>query len=510
MKKNLLLIVFAFAAAIAQAQEVNYNPFHYMGYDLFMIENMLQQRDGDIVTCTYVAVAESSFSEPRSVGDIIHKISPNTLQFTDSLFLADTVPPYYLFARDPHGEGNIRANFEYDENRDSTFLRICHFTDNDLVVNHNEDIVAPVCEGPVMEYVDSYMVDCRDDLIMKYYKEMPDGSYEGHITRFDTDGTLKHEALLPEEQNNLRKMKVFSESPLTYYHWKRSMDSNLTCYVLDSAFRPKAASIINKILKEENLGGGAVAYEYFDFRSDTQVVADGEDILIAAKYVSDTNFNTMTSEHGIAVARYDLRTMVRKNLITFNEWPGSDTESTCFGFQKMSDGALYLLYSEINPEYQQMTFAVKMDPDFNVEWKRFIEISEKVELFSTAHCIPATDNEGNEVMAITGDCIDYLNNHVGMFCFCLTHDGTVGTKEGSIEVRPYCFYPNPVQDLIHMQFSPDIQPKQIEFYDLQGRLVRTQSKAFENIDMSQLPSGTYTMRVTLEDGMSYSDKVIKE
>jgi hypothetical protein len=510
MKKNLLLIVFALVAAIAQAQEVNYNPFHYMGYDLFMIENMLQQRDGDIVTCTYVAVAESSFSEPRSVGDIIHKISPNTLQFTDSLFLADTVPPYYLFARDPHGEGNIRANFEYDENRDSTFLRISHFMDDSLNVDNDGDIMTPVCEGPVMEYIDSYMVDCRDDLIMKYYKEMPDGSYEGHITRFDSDGTLKHEALLPEEQNNLRKMKVFSESPLTYYHWKRSMDSNLTCYVLDSAFRPKVSSIINKILKEENIGGGAVAYEYLDFRSDTQVVADGEDILIAAKYVNDTNFNPITSEHGIAVARYDLRTMVRKNLITFNEWTGQDTEATCFGLQKMSDGALYLLYSEMNPEYQQMTFAVKMDPDFNVEWKRFFKISEKVELFSTAHCIPATDNEGNEVMAITGDCIDIQNNQIGMFYFFLTHDGTVGVNEGGIEVRPYIYYPNPVKEQLQMQFSPDVQPAQVELYDLQGRLVGAQNKAFESLDMSRLPTGTYSMRVTLENGKVYSNKVVKQ
>ena len=68
MKKHLLLLVFALAAsAFIQAQEVDYVPFHYMGYELFMIENMIQQRDGDIVTCTYVAVAESNFSEPRLV-----------------------------------------------------------------------------------------------------------------------------------------------------------------------------------------------------------------------------------------------------------------------------------------------------------------------------------------------------------------------------------------------------------------------------------------------------------
>ena len=510
MKKHLLLFVFAFATAFIQAQELDYVPFHYIGYELFTIENTMQQRDGDIVTCTYVAVAESNFSEPRTVGKIIHKFSPSTLQFTDSLFWADTVPPYYLFARDSRDDNNICANFEYEEGSDSTFLRISRFTDDDLNINHEGDIVVPVCEGPVSEYIDSYMVDCRGNLIMKYYKEMPDGSFEGHIMRFDPDGVLKHEAILPAEQNFLRKMEVRSESPLTYYHWKRSMGSNLTCYVLDSAFQLKSSAIINKILQEENIGVGCIAYEYLDFRSDTQVVTDGEDILIAARHVNDTNFDILHSEHGIAVARYDLRTMVRKNLITFNEWTGYDTEATCFGLQKMSDGAIYLLYSERNPQHRQMTFAVKMDPDFNVEWKRYCQISEKVELFSTAHCILANDNEGNEVMAITGDCIDQLNNQIGLFYFFLTHDGTVGVNEGGIEVRPYGFYPNPVKEQLLMQFSPDVQPAQVELYDLQGRLVHTQSKAFESIDLSQLPTGAYTMRVIMEDGKVYSDKVLKE
>jgi len=40
--------------------------------------------------------------------------------------------------------------------------------------------------------------------------------------------------------------------------------------------------------------------------------------------------------------------------------------------------------------------------------------------------------------------------------------------------------------------------------------VHTQRSAFESIDMSQLPAGTYMMRVIMEDGKSYSDKVVKE
>jgi len=63
---------------------------------------------------------------------------------------------------------------------------------------------------------------------------------------------------------------------------------------------------------------------------------------------------------------------------------------------------------------------------------------------------------------------------------------------------------------IHINYSPDVQPKQIELYDLQGRLVGSQRSGLERIDMSRLPAGTYTLHVMMEDGETYSDKVLKE
>ena len=97
-----------------------------------------------------------------------------------------------------------------------------------------------------------------------------------------------------------------------------------------------------------------------------------------------------------------------------------------------------------------------------------------------------------------------------MFVLKFFADGSLSVPKMEEFVRPYCFYPNPVKDQLRMQFSPDVQPDKVELYDLQGRLVRTQSKSFESIDMNQLPAGTYTLRVTLEDGKTYSDKVVKE
>ena len=77
-------------------------------------------------------------------------------------------------------------------------------------------------------------------------------------------------------------------------------------------------------------------------------------------------------------------------------------------------------------------------------------------------------------------------------------------------IRPYPYYPNPAQNRLHLQYSPDVQPKQVELYDLQGRLVRSQSQGLESLDIQGLAPGQYLMKVTLEDGKSFTDKVVKE
>ena len=71
-------------------------------------------------------------------------------------------------------------------------------------------------------------------------------------------------------------------------------------------------------------------------------------------------------------------------------------------------------------------------------------------------------------------------------------------------------FPNPTKAFLYFEYSPDVTPKKIDLYDLQGRLVRRQTTALECINMEGLAAGTYMMRVTLEGGKTFSDKVVKE
>ena len=231
-------------------------PLKSVGTEYFTVENIFQQRNGDIVSNIYVAQQpeDPHVLNPPALGNILLKLSPATMQFTDSLFIEDTIPPFYLYARNPNGEGNIRAYFKYDEDSDSTFLSICHFPDDDLNVNHDADIMVPMCEGEAKGQQYSCFMDCQGNLILKYYKEIAPGESECRIVRYGIDGTLLGEAVLPANQNYITTMDVFMESPLEYYQGRKGSGGHLNIFDIDSAFQLKNTYVINKVEKPKMSG----------------------------------------------------------------------------------------------------------------------------------------------------------------------------------------------------------------------------------------------------------------
>ena len=91
--------------------------------------------------------------------------------------------------------------------------------------------------------------------------------------------------------------------------------------------------------------------------------------------------------------------MQRKVLVKFNDYSGLEASAKCYGFQKMPDGTVYLLYREEGMPIKYWMTVVKMDSDLNVEWKRYCETPEElmyVDPFGTQLSITVEDGEGNE------------------------------------------------------------------------------------------------------------------
>jgi len=74
----------------------------------------------------------------------------------------------------------------------------------------------------------------------------------------------------------------------------------------------------------------------------------------------------------------------------------------------------------------------------------------------------------------------------------------------------YTLHPNPVKDQLNLRFDDGAEPESVELYDLAGRLVGTKPNSLESIDMSAMPSGVYVLRITMKDGASYREKILKE
>ena len=146
----------------------------------------------------------------------------------------------------------------------------------------------------------------------------------------------------------------------------------------------------------------------------------------------------------------------------------------------------------------------RIDTDANIVWERYYR--DYRQIFKT-YSITATSDEG---CLVAGMCCNTYYKEPKAFVIKFFPDGTLSVPGTEAFVRPYTYYPNPAQDELHLHFSPDVTPTQIELFDLQGRMVRSQRNGFESLNLQGLAPGAYTMRVTLEGGKVFSDKVVKE
>jgi len=526
MKKHLLLLVFAFVVSALQAQQNDRDLYLLMYHDrmgyFYNVNTSLQQRDGDHVIDTYLGERIGN-NQSVLLGRLSFKVSPNLPHaIIDSLLVEDAPLNYTFLARNPQDEGNIRAVIDYREDCDSSFVRISHFPDDDLRNNPDEDVVVPLCEGAAWSIWDDTLLDNWGDLILTYFKPVSEENSDQYIARIGLDGTLKQQALLIEDhESDVGPLRLLNGSPLRFCQWRYLSylyGYNLPVEVIDSTFNKNTVTlnrILNRVLVAPHPYDTTLnvyEYEYLTINHETQVIpAGGNEVLVAAKYTHDTNFYALTGDEGVAVAKYDLSTSKLKGYAVFNDlhWYGSIGYP--LGIKMLNDGTVYFMYKEHGYPEESVNI-VKMDANLNVEWKRFCK-TWNINVIPQFYTSIVFDDEMGEEKGVAwlGNAYKDGNyDNYGMVYLMLNHDGTVNASDDCIEVRSYACYPNPAKNTLHLQYSPDVTPKQIELYDLQGRLVRSQRNDLESFDMEGLASGTYTLRVTMVGGQTFSDKVVKE
>ena len=495
-----LFCVALFSMAFAvHAQTLDSIAHHVLGYygpeGLGQMENAFQMSDGSVLFVHKEGINATTTADV--IGHEYYKISRHGAAILDTLFVNDSDPPFFLFAKNPINNDNLRIGIVRDTTCGGSFLQIFPF-DNDMRFDSLNEVLVPLSDTIVYDVWDGSLITKHNDLVKLYNSWI--NNTDLHFACFSLDGTLKHENSIPYsslQMSNFNGMEVFNESPLEYVLYGRGDRGSdgrdyVVCHIFDSLFQYKDSFSITENDLYPQLK--------YNFGWNECMLMDGCDFIMCSRYEKGPR-------NGVCLVRYDKRTLEKKNVALFESVPmipnGSMGYGACpIGLGKDTEGSLCVSYQTQSPLLTDkgQIAVIKLDTDFNVLWQRFC--LEPEGYYRHGGPMAVLDDGG---VAVGGG----YAGRPEIFMLILNDDGW-GINESEAFVRPYAYYPNPAQHALHLQYSPDVTPKQIDLYDMQGRLVRSQRNGLESLNLEGLTSGAYTMRVTLEGGKVFSDKVIKE
>lgn len=493
-----LIIIFALLVLVGTIKAQTYDSIahHEVGwYDLDMRDDMIQLRDGSILVHVQLFNVDEQGNYAGDYGNMFYKISRYDAVIMDSVFIEDNDLNYFLLKRNPFEDDNVFAKLVRDLENCRTDLCI-RFFDDDLNFKPEKEIWVPISDTLFPPLCDAYMMDEQGDIILYY------SISEGNVfVKVGLDGTVKSQSpLIPNSSFPIwyyvsgQRMDVFSHSPTKYAFW--GYDDNITkllVYGLDSSLNP------TEVLLPDDVPSGF----YYDFGAKDRVLDwDKDGFLVASRY-EKLQGNT----DGVRVTHYDKHSLLAKNTCYFLSQPQSKLGCAFpFGLAKTNDDNMYFAYCTQDPTsgnfgnpWGQVS-VVKMDADFNIIWQRF--------------CLEPSgySRVGSDLAVLDGGGVavgGVIYGRPPELFFLVFDDEGWNINETKVQIRPYTYYPNPVKDELHLQYSPDVQPAKIELYDLQGRIVHTQSQGLGSVNMQGLASGQYLMKVTLENGKVFTDKVAK-
>ena len=497
MKRLLVSLAIVFMACHASAQTLDSIAHHVLGYygpnGGGQMENAFQMSDGSVLFVHKEGINFGGGGEGEVVGHEYYKVSRYGAVILDTLFVYDSDPPFFLFAKNPNGNNDLRIGIVRDTVRGGSFLQILPF-DSDLRFDTINEVFVHLTDSIVYAAWHGSLINQHNELVSLYYAQIDNPDL--HFACFGLDGMLKHENAIPYASLQMEVflgIEVYNESPLEYVLYGRSRDYQLIGQIFDSLFQFKESFAIT----EESL----LPHGHYAFGINESLLVDGDDFILCSRYQKNTQNN------GVCLVRYDKHTLEKKDVALFPSVPMIPSGTLGYGayptgLGKDAEGALYFAYSTQNLMFTDkgQVAVAKLDADFNVQWQRFCLEPEgyyrNVSVFAVL-------NDGGA--AVAGGY--WYRPEIFML---IVSDDYVGIEEQGFIVRPYAYYPNPAQNELHLQYSPDVTPKTIELYDLQGRLVRTQRNGLESLNLQGLSAGQYVMKVTLEDGKVFSDKVVKE
>lgn len=383
---------------------------------------------------------------------------------------------------------------------DSVYVACFRMVFLDADLNISEDISVPLHQAePDLYYFtwDPWFIDSQNDFILSYWSDN-----EHHLRRVGFDGTVKtirdNTGIFPPNYEGEpipaggdtlllysdMGFGVFTESPLTYYllggYYPTSGPFPIIGYFFDADFNIIARNTYRYF--DDNIG--------YDGGNNEHIIPLEDDSYLIAVQIKRLS----PTQGGVGVAKLDMN----HNLIKASPLFGTNY---CFPRQTLitDDGAVYQLYDRQN---QYKASLARLDNDLNLNWDINMPGNQNIVYF------------GSSLISLqNGDlAVGYIGRKSMRYCatIAIVRDEYDGVTETAKPTLPLTLYPNPVSDALRLSFTEDNEAESLTLLDLTGRVVATQHNNLEHLDMSALPSGVYMLRVTMKDGTSYHERIIKE
>lgn len=494
-----LLTGLLMAACLTSHGQETVNQFKFLRMDKDFFEcNLFENEDGTLMFRTLMCTPNTY----ENWQHLLYKATPEG-EVLDSLVIDGSADYSYLLRNPVEPDSYILTEdywiFDTIDSLFTAYLRMV-FIDDEL--NIHDDISVPLLTPDTNSFYvnwDPWFFDTQNDLIVSFWTDDV-----LHLRRIGLDGTVKtahettelfapnyeSEPCQPGGDTTLVYSEmgfgVFSESPLTYYklggYYPLSGAWPIFGYFFDADFN----------LIESR--------PYLDYNGDIAFDGANSEHIIPLKddtYLTVTQITRVTqSGSGVGVAKFDMN----HNSLATSPLFGANN---CYPLQTVitDDNTIYQLYVK----YSQNVLALaRLDGDLNLLWDIPLSINHMFGYYYGMSCMIQLKN---------GDLvIGGLSRRYSRYCasFITLHDDYDAIQESTTQAHPYALYPNPVKNQLNLSFANDVEPESIDLYDLQGRLVGTKRNDLEGVDMSALAAGVYMLRITLKDGTSYYDKVIKE
>ena len=499
MKKTLITIITALLVLSLNAQDFRTweHTGNYAGdYHFSQCYDIVQMSDGNFV------VREAIFDNINNdIGYMLHKITPDG-EPIDSLFIgSNSIHGLHPLLRDPYNtNSNIMTSF-YEESANGIgkkYYKAMYFND-DLEITG--EVVAEYPD--TLELPTKFMVDGNNDIVCrtKVSDEMC------HFVKLGLDGEIKTVSKPIPSQNTWEHLICHvSNEPLLYGLVWFTQNNRMTLEILDSEF--------NTVNKKTFLKIGDWYCNPGHPYMQVCGIGDGRFVLSLSLYKGAGT--QRTAALGLIVINSELE--IEKEYIWGEYDPNTYPFSNFYVENKFVNNTIvaaaegiYVVWENFkggNGQVKNALMVTYFDIDLNPVWRTNTLQASGTEEFVN-YGLTLTDEGGVALSGWRATPDQYYYDSKEIYAIMFDNDWW-SAEENTAPSNPFVCYPNPSSGVINLSFAENTGCQSIEIYTIDGRLLHSQSSNFETVDMSNLESGIYIIKVRLADGREYSKRVVKE